>query len=62
MRGSRGKMPLPQWDAACTCVFVKGLTSLTFIMYTLHRWKLRFLRVKKWSVSVAGGRRDQLSG
>ena len=27
-------------------------------VYTLRCWKLRFLRVKKWSVSFAGGRRE----
>ncbi len=26
--------------------------------YTLRCWKLRFLRVKKWSVSFAGGRTE----
>ena len=34
----------------------------TILYATLRRWKLRFLRVKKWSVSFADGRRDQLSG
>ena len=45
-------------------IAVRGISRsrLSVSAYTLHRWKLRFLRAKKWNMIFAYGRREQLSG